>query len=326
MPSAESGGSLGIGATRAARPLLDDWIPRRHPLATRARSLPRARILVRATSVAARSGDDGARAAPHGTLAGPARPALLHLRGMEAFRESPHVVTMHTPTGATGRVELSRLTARLTLPLPGAARHSAESYAIHAMLTVSAALLLGRLGAALVHGAGVVDPAGRAWLLVGDTHAGKSTTCTSLVAHGWRFLADDQVILHERRDGALALTGWPRRAHLDRGWEAGRVTGAREEVDLTARWASRWVARAPLAGVIVPGVRAGGVTYAEPLGAAAALEALVRQSPWLLADPSVARPQLALLAQAAALPARRLVLAADSYARGDVLERVLAGR
>lgn len=320
MPGADVGGSLGLIATPRARPLIEDWIPRRHPRARRAgreRSLPEARILVR--TIATASGV----AATRDRDAFDDLPDLLHLRGAVARRESPDVILVRTPNGSTGRVDLASLTARLTLRLPRAAPRSAESFAIQAMLTISAALLLGRLGGALVHGAGIVDPRGRAWLLVGDTHAGKSTTCTSLVAHGWRFLADDQVILHERRDGALALTGWPRRAHLDRGWAAGRVTGVRDEVELTARWGDRWLPRATLGGVILPGVVAGATTHGAPVAAPAALEALVRQSPWLLADAAVARRQLALLARAAALPSRRLVLGADSYARGQVLARVL---
>lgn len=320
MPRADGTGSLGILATPDARPLVEDWIPRRHPhtralRARRAPSLPRARLLVRTAAAAT--------AAPCNGEAFDTLPDLLHLRGAVARRLSPDAIQVRTPEGSAGRVDLEALTARLTLRLPRAEPRSAEAFAIHAMLTIAAALLLGRMGAALVHGAGIVDPRGRAWLLVGDTHAGKSTTCTSLVAHGWRFLADDQVILHARGDGTLALSGWPRRAHLDRGWDHARVTGVRDEVDLTTRWGDRWLPHAPLAGVVLPCVIAGAATHGAPLGAPAALEALVRQSPWLLADAAVARAQLALLARAAALPSRRLVLGTDSYARGDVLARVL---
>jgi len=97
-------------------------------------------------------------------------------------------------------------------------------------------MLVGRLGGALIHGGAIVDDDGGAWLLVGDSHAGKTTTCVSLVDAGWRYLADDQVVL--RRDGAnsLVVEGWPREPHLDAGWTSGTITGQRIAFDLAARW------------------------------------------------------------------------------------------
>ena len=193
------------------------------------------------------------------------------------------------------------------------------------MLTLSAAFLVGRLGGALVHAGGVVDPDGRAWLLVGDTHAGKTTTCVSLVsAGGWRYLADDQVVLRMDDDGALVAEGWPRRAHLDEGFRDAVVTGTRGAVDLRAQWGDRWLARAPLGGVLLPSVNADRPTSLSVAAGTAAFTALVRQSPWLMADRAVASAVMALLRDAASHPTFSLSLGRDSYARGDLLAEQLA--
>jgi hypothetical protein len=66
---------------------------------------------------------------------------------------------------------------------------------VFAALTVAAALLLNRQGKLLLHAAAFVAPDGLAWLLIGDSHSGKSTTCASLMRYGLAFLADDQVVV-----------------------------------------------------------------------------------------------------------------------------------
>jgi hypothetical protein len=195
------------------------------------------------------------------------------------------------------------------------------------MLTLSAALLIGRMGRALVHAGAVVDPDGAAWLLVGDTHAGKTTTCVSLVDAGWRYLADDQVVLgFDDRDGVV-VEGWPRHAHLDEGWSTSEVTGARATVDLRERWGARWVRSAPLGGMLFPSVLADRPTGASRVHSATAFAGIVRQSPWLLADGGAAQPVMELLRRAAERPAFALSLGRDSYARGELLaSRLLAAR
>ena len=156
------------------------------------------------------------------------------------------------------------------------------------MLTLSAAFLVGRLGGALVHAGGVVDPEGRAWLLVGDTHAGKTTTCVSLVRRAaGAILADDQVVLRIGDDGALVAEGWPRRAHLDEGFRDAVVTGHARHGGSPRAWGDRWLPRAPLGGVLLPAVNADRPTSLAVAADAAAFTALVRQSPWLMADRAV---------------------------------------
>jgi hypothetical protein len=196
------------------------------------------------------------------------------------------------------------------------------------MLTLAAALLLGRMGRCLVHGAAVVSPAGAAWLLVGDTHAGKTTTCATLLDGGWRYCSDDQVVVSRGNDAALWVEGWPRVFHLDTGHGDARPRGGpRADVDAMARWPGRWVQRAPLAGVLLPAIDAELPTVLLPIDAAGRLAGIVRQSPWLFADASAAPSILVLLRAMALLPGHLLRLGRDSFAHpGRMLEVLTAGQ
>jgi hypothetical protein len=190
--------------------------------------------------------------------------------------------------------------------------------------TLVCALLLGRLDRALVHAAAVVGPGGGAWLLTGDTHAGKSTTSVNLITAGWRFVSDDNVVLFRGADGRLWVEGWPRRFHLDAGWHHGRPGQPRGEVDPHERWPGRWLRTAPLAGLLFPRVEAGRPTELSPLSAAEALAALLRQSPWLLADRARAPDIFSLLRSACERPAHALRLGLDTYRDTDRLLQVLS--
>ena len=190
------------------------------------------------------------------------------------------------------------------------------------MLTASAALLAGRRGRAVLHAAAAITPDGGAWMLVGDAWAGKSTTTATLVAARWDYLSDDQVVLGDAT-GGLALEGWPRTAHLDAGWRRGAPEGRRVDADLARLGGGRWRRAAPLAGILLPGVAPDEPTVLAPAPASRALEALLRQSPWLLADRDAAPGILALLTRAASLPAFSLRLGRDTFARPDALLAIL---
>jgi hypothetical protein len=243
--------------------------------------------------------------------------------GVRALQDPNDVVALVPSSTARGWIDLGARRARLEVSSDRAVDERVASD-VYSMLTLAAAFLLGRLDAALVHAGCVVDPEGRAWLLAGDTHAGKTTTCVSLVAAGWRFLADDQVVLRATGDGVLDVQGWPRHAHLDEGWTESVVTGTRGAIDLRARFGDRWLSRAPLGGLLLPAVNADAPTVASTVDAATSFTALVRQSPWLIADSGAAPTVMALLRDAASRPAFALSLGRDSYARGEVLAERLA--
>ena len=226
--------------------------------------------------------------------------------------------------GSAGEADLARGAATL-VPVPGdVAADGVAAWDLFSMCTLASALLLGRMHRALVHAAGIVAPDGGAWLLAGDARAGKSTTSVNLIAAGWRFVSDDNVVLFRGPGGAAWVEGWPRRFHLDEGWEEGVPRHRRGEVDPHERWPGQWVRTAPLAGLLYPRVAADRPTELSPVAASEALGALMRQSPWLLADRACAPEILASLRAACELPAYALRLGLDSYRDTDRLLGVLA--
>lgn len=247
--------------------------------------------------------------------------AILTFGGVTGYALSPDRVRLITSlrrSWTDTRLDEGRAEVRV-----GAASDAGH---LGPMLTLAAALLLGRMGRALVHGAAIVSPGGAAWLLVGDTHAGKTTTCATLLDGGWRYCSDDQVVVRRASGGgSLEVEGWPRVFHLDAGFgEARPRGGTRSDVDAAIRWPDRWVQRAPLAGLLFPVVEPGAATTLLPIDAADRLAGIVRQSPWLFADAGAASNVLALLRDMALLPGHVLRLGPDSFARPGRMIEVLA--
>ena len=233
---------------------------------------------------------------------------------------------LHGPSsGAAGHIDLAVRGATLTISPDANSRSIASD--ISTMLTLSAALLFNRLGKALVHAAAVAPPLGPAWLLVGDTHAGKTTTTVNLMAAGWEYLSDDHVVLSTESDEcatAITVDGWPRTFHLDEGWSKGLPGGLRVDADPRALAPGQLRAHARLAGLLFLTVVRDAPTRIESLSAADALALLLRQSPWLVADRHAAPAVLAMLTHTAKLPARHLFLGLDTFSDSGQLVRCLA--
>ncbi|MDB4915630.1 MAG: hypothetical protein JWM95_3274 [Gemmatimonadetes bacterium] len=243
-------------------------------------------------------------------------PRLLQLGAVRAFRLVDGNIELEGASAARGFLDFAA--RRGVIDVAPEATAAADD--VYCMLTIAAAMLLGLNGMALVHAGAVVDREGGAWLVVGDSHSGKTSTCTALCDAGWSYLADDQVVLALGFGESVTVTGWPRRAHLDVGWSERVVRGEREAVDLVDRWAQPSVGSAPLAGVLLPRVRADEPTHARVVSPADVLTELIRQSPWLVADAIVAGRTLPLLERASRRQALALSLGVDSYTRGDVIE------
>ncbi len=295
------------------------WLPSHLRLSARASAaVPEARIVARrGAGPASASSNVAGTGAPRG-------PDLV--AGNVALWREGDAMRLQTlgARGPAGVVELAARHAVLTVPGGHGADAPEVTAALHTMLLLASAYLLGRLGRALVHGASLVAPDGRAWLLVGDTHAGKTTTCATLVDAGWQYCADDHAILQPTPAGVV-VEGWPRLFHLDGGWDHGvPVGGARRDVDAFVRWPGRWRPAAPLAGVLCPRVDADAATALAPLEPTGRLSALLRQSPWLTADPGAAPALLALLQRVAARPGAALRLGRDTFRRPEPLAAVLA--
>ena len=310
-------GRLTLVADNGVVPLIEPWIPlgvSRTPESTR----PAGDILVRSRAHTAVS----SRLSLHDE---DTRPPLLRLGSARAVRQPDGSIALFGQSGTRGQLNLDTRRAVIEIAHEGGADEAIAAGDAYSMLTITAALVLGLNGMALAHAGAVGDRSGGAWIVVGDSHAGKTSTCTALVQTGWSFLADDQIIL-AAEDRGVRVWGWPRRAHLDGGWSRGEVTGVRDVVNLVEQWPTQVVTSAPLAGVLLPQVMADARTETHAVHAADALAALIRQSPWLISDPAVASRVLPVLEATASARAFHLVLGRDSYARGDVLESRILNR
>jgi hypothetical protein len=222
-------------------------------------------------------------------------------------------------TACRGRLDLGSLHATLRADLNGGAAAGADLYA---MLTIAAALLLGRMTRALIHAGAVVAPDGRGWLVLGDARSGKSTACVSLASAGWRLLSDDQVVLTPTGP-SHEVEGWLRPVHLDEGWDEGVPRGRRRTVPPEELGAALTSGVVPLAGTVHTSVDPGQPTSVSGVYAADAFAGLVRQSPWLLADAPVAPALADLLSGVARLPRVSLRLGADTFGRPDRVRALL---
>jgi hypothetical protein len=210
--------------------------------------------------------------------------------------------------------------AELTIP---AAATDAE---VWASLLLLAGPLLASQGHLLLHAGAIVDATGGAWLLTGPSRAGKSTSVATWSRGGAAWIADDTVLLTNASD-TLMCHGWVRPPHLDAGYREGRITGERLVVEDMAPGAfdtARWIASAPVRGVLLPIIAATAPTKLERATAGDALSALLPQSPWLAALPApLAAAPLALAARLAAMSAWHLRLGADAYGVPSVLDAAL---
>jgi hypothetical protein len=300
-------GSLALRAEAAVWDLVALWMPR-IPSREAAPGEVRAWIQVEAGPPAFR------------VPAGPPELALQASAGW--LLPSGEVLLCERERRVSAVADPAALRATVRFDLPDGASDPLK-VAIFEALTLPAALLLGRLGRALVHAGAVVAPDGRAWLLAGGTFSGKSSTCITLIRGGWDWLGDDHVLLARDSAGLLRVEGWPRKFNLDQGYAAGASRGVRGRVDPEGFGPGRWRRAAPLGGVLFPRVEAERPTALAPLAAADPLARLLDLSPWLLADPGAAPDILALLQAAALTPAYELRLGNDCYGDPALLQLVL---
>jgi hypothetical protein len=225
-------------------------------------------------------------------------------------------------TGASatwGALDLAKLRASVWADVAAGERAAADLYP---MLTIAAALLLARMGHALIHAGAVVAPDGRAWLVVGDARSGKSTACVSLAKAGWGLLSDDQVVLAPTARG-VSVEGWLRPVHLDEGWSECVPRGRRRTIDLAEIGGGAPGSTAMLAGTLHTSVDSGARSQAREIATAEAFTGVVRQSPWLLADRAVAPSLVGLLSDVARLPRVALQLGLETFGKPECVAALL---
>ena len=300
---------LALDVDDRALPLVKAWIPRNAIPDHDGASFPaHISVAVAGRPVHGEDGSSGSRDKP-----------ALTLDGVSLWLHDDRGV-MQGRTPVLGAIDFQNQRADVRLPI-GADDDSLRGEA-YSMLTIATAMLLLHQGAALIH-AGAVAAEDGAWLLVGDTHSGKSTTCLNLIRGGCAHLADDQVVLTQKRD-VISVHGWPRDFHLDEGWRSGERAGRRSTID-PSDFTLRTMRVAPLAGSIMVRVDGESPSTVSRAAPTEALAALVRQAPWFLADRTRARRGFELLSRAASLPAYSLSAGSDVYTDADRLMRVLSG-
>jgi hypothetical protein len=165
-----------------------------------------------------------------------------------------------------------------------------------------------------IHAAGVVDPAGRAWLLVGPTGSGKSTLAYALARSGWTVLGDDGVIVEIQQSGVVAM-GWREPLRVSRtlagvfpelGGEHAAARAIPGDLRQRAEMAVPAARAAPVAALIW--IQQGPVDQLTSLSPTQALVDLVRESAWvLIADGGAAAHLEALRRLVTEVPSYRLV-------------------
>lgn len=297
--------ALSLHVAPAASPHVDAWLP----FSARDASPPTSEPLFSRATITVHSVErlSGETTLPKIT------PPTLRLGGVDlSFSDTTQRVTLHSNSHhVAGTIDLETLQANIDIVTNTPPSRSGD---VASVLTLCAALLLNRLGRALVHAAAIVPPdnSSRAWLLVGDTHAGKTTTTANAITAGWHYLSDDHVVL-SIHDDLLFVEGWPRTFHLDAGWRTESPKHHRVDVDPRHLSSAHWRSSAQLGGLLFPAVVAEHPTSLTPISSAEVLAGLVRQSPWLMADRRAAPSVLKLLTAAAQCPARRLTLGIDTF-------------
>lgn len=306
-------GALGLEIERGMEPFVRRWLPTGLPT-TVPDSATEAMVVVAPGLTAG-----------HPERRDPDRAALLTLGSVEAraVGDGSRTFDLVGRGGASGRIDLAG--RRAELHAPAGDDGDAVARDLYSMLTLSAALLLGALGRTLVHAGAVVEPGGGTWLLVGDARSGKSTTVATLIAEGWDYLSDDQVVIHRPvPDGPPRVDGWLRPFHLDERWERGEPGGRRRSVSSASLGPGRRLSSAPAAGLIFPTVCPDRPTRLSSITGAGALALLIRQTPWLVALPRErAARVLTLLRESCRLPTYRLCLGRDTFRDGSRLLEIL---
>ena len=219
----------------------------------------------------------------------------------------------------TASVDLARRNAQVV-----ASDADVDTRDMTSVLTLVSALLLLRDGRTAIHAGAVTRPgASSVWLLLGDSHSGKSTTTANLVKAGWSYLSDDYVVLSGDQRG-IGVEGWPEDFHVDEGWSRGESTGTRGVLSEASLPPGARRDDGTLAGLIFTRIDAEQPTRIDSISSSSALERLIRQTPWLMADPKSAPRLLDLLGAASSLPAGEMRLGLDSYRNAELLAKTVS--
>ena len=172
------------------------------------------------------------------------------------------------------------------------------------LITLTMELLRGR-GLYWLHAAAAADR-GRAALIIGQTGAGKTTTCLALVAGGFKFLSEDRTFVRVNGD-AVELLAFPKEVAVTGRtlellpWLKARLAepgGSRrkQEIDPAALFPEALVSEAKPGVILFPRQRPEAPSEARPLAGAAALQRILPNS-LLASQPQVSAQHFDALAR-----------------------------
>jgi hypothetical protein len=188
--------------------------------------------------------------------------------------------------------------------------------------------LVRRVGLHHVHGATLVDPKKRGWLLVGESGSGKSTTTVLLAKNGWAVGTDDIAFLASGTSpNTTDMIGWRERLALRddvvvaAGNDGGTALSTRRKTGWFAEeLGTEWVSRVSPELIGFPSVGVSGTTSATRLTAREALTRLMQCSPWVMLEPSLADEHLDLMSRLVKQArAFEITLGRDVFDRPDIL-------
>ncbi|HSS20505.1 MAG TPA: hypothetical protein VLL54_10555 [Pyrinomonadaceae bacterium] len=174
-------------------------------------------------------------------------------------------------------------------------------------------------------------------LIVGDSGSGKSTLTVSLLNEGWRFVSDDNLLLHDSQNG---ITAWALRQYFTFDEPTLRACNLLRFADVIgSRLPSdpdklRFYARRAfpesftetcVPGVILfPSISTEIKSRLESIKPADALMRLLRQCPWATCDAAAAPAHLALLAKLASQTrSYSLIAGSDVFANPNSITELL---
>ena len=208
-----------------------------------------------------------------------------------------------------------------------------ENEMLRSFLLDTVILLLRRVGLHHVHGAALIDPLGRGWLLAGSSGAGKSTTTALLAMHGWTVGTDDIAFLMAgNTKDAVHVAAWHERLALHPSMAA--TIGVGGGTSLSARhklgWypeelGAPWTAQLAPAFLLFPGTEHPAMSSVTPIKARDAVTRLMKWSPWVALEADLADEHLGILSRLAR-QARTydLTLGHDLFANPDRLLELVA--
>jgi hypothetical protein len=234
------------------------------------------------------------------------------------------------PDGArlTHLISGAELVVRDGRLIRGAGYRAAPASSRRELARAGAILRLRRHQRYHIHAAGVVDPAGRAWLLVGPTGSGKSTLAYALARSGWAVLGDDGVIVELKPHETPVALGWREPIRVSRTLndvfpELGAERAAAHAIPGDARNRTEVfipvARRAPVAALVW--IQQGPVDRITSVAPTQALVDLVRESAWvLIADGGAPAHLEALRRIVTEVPSLRLI---HSPAQLRIIEHTL---